>query len=127
MSALYEVAAYAGLRPAELCGLRWQDIDPDGRGLTVRQTIVEVASKDLRPEDRTCSVCGAEHTSRLVKKPKSRPGTRWVPLVGAAQRALAAQRGVVDADKNLCGGRYRDHDLVFCQVDGDPLRPRSCR
>jgi hypothetical protein len=33
---LYELAAYAGLRRAELCGLRWDDIDPDGTGLRVR-------------------------------------------------------------------------------------------
>src|SRR5437773_1868453 len=37
LSALYELAAYAGLRRAELCGLRWADLDPDGTGLTVRQ------------------------------------------------------------------------------------------
>ena len=33
LSALYELAAYAGLRRAELCGLRWSDIDDDGAGL----------------------------------------------------------------------------------------------
>ncbi len=61
LAALYELAAYAGLRRAELCGLRWTDLDADGTGLTVRQTIVEVASKDLRPGDRGCPVCGREH------------------------------------------------------------------
>ncbi|MBL7260655.1 Arm DNA-binding domain-containing protein [Actinoplanes sp. LDG1-01] len=42
LSALYELAAYAGLRRAELCGLRWSDIDANGAGLRVRQTIVSV-------------------------------------------------------------------------------------
>lgn len=125
LSALYELAAYAGLRRAELCGLRWSDIDADGRGIMIQQTIVEVASKELRPEDRICTICRSEHVSLLFKMPKSRAGLRWVPLVGAAQRALEARRATVEADKRACGSRYRDHDLVFCHVDGDPLRPSS--
>lgn len=35
---LYDLAAYSGLRRAELCGLRWSDIDPDGAGIQIRQT-----------------------------------------------------------------------------------------
>lgn len=123
LAALYELAAYGGLRRAELCGLRWNDLDDDGRGLVVRQTIVEAASKDLRPEDRTCATCGREHTGLLMKRPKSRAGTRWVPLVGAAQVALDIRRSDVAVERAACGDGYRDHDLVFCQVDGDPLRP----
>ncbi len=77
------------------------------------------------PRGAACSDCRREHRSLLVKGPKSRAGMRWVPLVVAAQRALAARRAVVDADKQVCGARYRDHDLVFCHVDGDPLRPST--
>jgi integrase len=123
LAALYELAAYSGLRRAELCGLRWSDIDVDGRGLMVRQTIVEAASKDLRPEDRHCATCGGEHRGLLVKRPKSRSGSRWVPLVEAAQRALQLRRAAALVEQGACGSGYRNHDLVFCQVDGDPLRP----
>jgi hypothetical protein len=49
LAALYELAAYAGLRRAELCGLRWADLDDDLAGLAIRQTLIEVSSKDLRP------------------------------------------------------------------------------
>lgn len=42
LAALFEVAAYAGLRRAELRGLRWSDIDADGASLTVRQTVIEL-------------------------------------------------------------------------------------
>lgn len=123
LAALYELAAYGGLRRAELCGLRWKDVDTDGGGLVVRQTIVEAASKDVRPEDRVCTLCGREHTGLLVKSPKSRAGSRWVPLVLAAQAALEVRRQEVAVEREACGDGYRDHDLVFCQLDGDPLRP----
>lgn len=125
LSALYELAAYAGLRRAELCGLRWSDLDDDGAGLVVRQTIVEAASKDLREQDRLCPVCGSEHTSLLIKQPKSWAGTRWVPLVGAAQAALAVRRLARDTERHGCGDGYVDHDLIFSQIDGNPLRPGS--
>jgi integrase len=123
LSALYEQAAYAGLRRAELCGLRWRgDLDEDGAGLTIRQTIVEAASKDFREPDRTCSVCGSEHTSLLIKRPKSRAGTRWVPLVGAARAALDLRRQARNAERQACGNGYVDHDLVFSRIDGNPLQ-----
>ena len=125
LSALYELAAYAGLRRAELCGLRWSDLDDDGAGLVVRQTIVEAASKDLRSEDRICPTCGREHKSLLVKRPKSRAGTRWVPLVAAAQVALTVRRLAQHTEQSACGEGYADHELVFCQIDGNPLRPGS--
>jgi integrase len=91
----------------------------------VRQTIIEAASKDLRPEDRRCTLCGLEHKGLLVKQPKSRAGTRWVPLVAAAREALALRRHATKDGRAACGPKYRDHDLVFCQVHRDPLRPSS--
>ncbi len=69
LSALYELAAYAGLRRAELCGLRWSDIDPDGAGLRVRQTIVSVTRKQITPQQAACPACAAEHVGRLFKHP----------------------------------------------------------
>lgn len=123
LSALYELAAYAGLRRAELCGLRWSDIDPDGDGLTVRQTIVAVTRKQVSPAQAACPVCGVEHTGRLFKFPKSRSGRRWVPLAPPARRALDRHREAQAAEREFLGIDYDDHGLVFCRPDGKPLRP----
>jgi len=76
LSALYELAAYAGLRRAELCGMRWSDIDTNGAGLRVRQTIVSVTRTQVTPEQARCPVCGEIHVGRLFKAPKSRKGRR---------------------------------------------------
>jgi integrase len=123
LSALYELATYAGLRRAELCGLRWADVDTDDGGLTVRQTIVSVTRSQVTPEQMACPVCGAEHTGRLFKRPKSRTGRRWVPLAAPAQAALARHREAQREEREFFGGDYDDHDLVFCRADGVPLRP----
>ncbi len=102
-----------------MCGLRWGDLVGDGAGGVVRQTIVEAASKDLREKDRICLVCGIQHTGLLIKQPKSRAGTRWVPLVGAAQAALAVRRLARDDERQACDHGYIDHDLIFSQIDGN--------
>ncbi|ROP30930.1 site-specific integrase [Couchioplanes caeruleus] len=123
LSALYELAAYAGLRRAELCGLRWSDIDANGAGLRVRQTIVSVTRKQVTPEQATCPVCSEIHVGRLFKAPKSRKGRRWVPLAAPAQEALSRHRGAQAQEREFFGVDYQDHGLVFCRADGTPLRP----
>jgi integrase len=123
LAAFYELAAYAGLRRGELCGLRWSDLDPDGAGARVRQTIVDLSRGQARPGDLTCPVCRQEHVGRHFKRPKSRKGRRWVPLAEPARQALAAHRAAQESERAEFGDDYRDHDLVFCYVDGEPLRP----
>jgi integrase len=125
LAALYELAAYAGLRRGELCGLRWFDVDKDGLGVTIRQTIVEVTRSQLPPAARLCPVCSEEHVGRYVKRPKSAAGERWVPLAKPAQEALEAHRKAQQVERELLGEDYADHDLVFAQPDGVPLRPGS--
>jgi integrase len=123
LAALHELAAYAGLRRAELCGMRWCDLDDDWGGLTVRQTLVEVASKDVLPADQACPICGVEHKGWVIKEPKSLASERWVPLVSPARAALVAYREAQLAQRAQFGADYADHDLVFCAPDGTPLRP----
>ncbi len=123
LSALYELAAYAGLRRAELCGLRWADIDDDDAGLTVRQTIVSVTRRQVRDGQAVCPSCGHEHVGRLFKPPKSRSGRRWVPLAPPAQAALVRHRQDQARERAFLAADYRDHGLVFCDPDGLPLRP----
>lgn len=123
LSVLYELAAYGGLRRAELCGLRWSDVDEDGAGVEIRQTIVELTRLQSRPGDLTCPTCGREHVGRSFKRPKSRAGRRWVPLAPPAQAALVAHRQAQADERAMFGEDYRDHDLIFCYIDGDPLRP----
>ncbi len=123
LSALYELAAYAGLRRAELCGLRWSDIDTNGAGLRVRQTIVSVTRTQVTPEQAACPVCAEVHVGRLFKAPKSRKGRRWVPLAVPAQDALTRHRAKQQDEREFLGIDYQEHDLVFCRPDGLPLRP----
>jgi integrase len=123
LAVLYEVAAYAGLRRGELCGLRWSDLDADGGGLSVRQNLVEVSRDRILPAQRVCLICGVEHVGLVFKGPKSRAGYRWVPLSRPVQAALRRHRKAQDVERRQRQALYREHDLVFCAPNGDPLRP----
>jgi integrase len=114
---------YAGLRRGELCGLRWADLDANGGGLTVRQTVIEVSRSEVPPASLVCPACRQEHVGRFFKRPKSRASRRWVPLAAPAQAALARHRLAQRKEREFLGVDYQDHDLVFCDFAGLPLRP----
>ena len=101
LAALYEVAAFSGLRRAELCGLRWSDLTDDGAGARIRQTVVELTRSQAGPGDLVCPTCGAEHVGRLIKGPKSRAGRRWVPLAAPAREALRAHPRAQQGERGL--------------------------
>ena len=75
------LALHAGLRRGECCGLRWGDVDLEGATLHVRRSI----------GDRGTLVSGdGRHT--YAKDPKSKAGTRDVPMTRALAADLAAWR-----------------------------------
>lgn len=118
--ALYEVAAYTGMRRSELLGLRWADVDLDQMGVTVRQVLIST------PGTRPCHVCAQAHQGRYLKQStKSEAGTRWVPLVRPARDALLAHREAQADLRVAYGDDYADHDLVFPLLDGTPTRPEA--
>ena len=125
LSVLYELAAYAGLRRADLCGLRWADIDRDGAGLTVRQTVIEVS--DYVPVGGLiCAMFAKPNTLAGISSDRSpgrvAVGCRWsLPRRSLWRGTAPNKRGNAGS-----GTDYNDHDLVFCDIAGNPLRPWRC-
>ncbi|WP_088284712.1 site-specific integrase [Kineosporia sp. A_224] len=114
---LWFVVSVYGMRRGESCGLRWRDVDETRRVIEIRQTIVDVEGA------HECDTCGGSHRRILFDTPKSLAGERIYPLVPAVASALAEQRRRQDAQRELHGRDYRDHDLVFALPDGSPIRP----
>jgi integrase len=50
---LVRLAAVLGARRGELCGLRWEDIDLDGRTLTIRTGIADVAGRLVETDTKS--------------------------------------------------------------------------
>jgi integrase len=54
---LFELANYTGLRPGEICGLHWADVDLAGRQIVVRHNRVSVDGRVQETTTKTRSGC----------------------------------------------------------------------
>jgi integrase len=61
----------------------------------------------------------------VLVKPKSRAGRRTIALPPQLREILRAHRAAQLQERLAAGSEWRDHGLVFCQVNGKPLDPRS--
>lgn len=104
---LFEVLIGCGLRRGEALGLRWADVDLEGRVLQVRQTLSDVNGRLMFTKPKTPgSAAGVGMSSRVVE-------------------ALRRQRAVQDVVRAQWAEAYDAErlDLVFARADGSPLRP----
>lgn len=97
----YATALLLGLRQGELLGLRWRDVDLEGRVLHVAQT--------LHRGD------GAYFTG----SPKTVSSRRSLPLPEVLVRLLSERR-VIQIAELLSSGARPEHDLVFTTPGGNP-------
>jgi integrase len=102
LNALYLVALDTGMRPGELFGLEWADVDLDGGFLSVRRSVEEIDGK-LRVKD--------------VKTPKAR---RRIHLAPQSIAALHEHR-----KQSLAEGHARGP--VFSDTKGGHLRNANVR
>lgn len=110
MRALYVVALTTALRQGELLGLRWDDVDWEGRQLAVRAA--------LRPIPKAFREKGDARLQQV--EPKTDNAYRAVPLPQVAVDALRAHKERQEGEKvaNIEG-------LVFTSVRGTPLDGRN--
>jgi integrase len=102
------LALFCGLRRAEILALKWGNIDLDRSVLRVRHSLEETRAGGVR-----------------FKEPKSKAGRRDVTLpdvvVGVLRRHRIEQ---LELRAKLGLGRPSDDDLVFWQLNGQPIGPR---
>lgn len=65
---LYHLAAFAGMRRGELCGISWDDVDLAGGRITVRWQITDRAYREARAAEKRGEI------GRYRSKPKTRAG-----------------------------------------------------
>jgi integrase len=106
MFALVFLALATGLRRGEILGLRWCDVDLEGRRLTVAQSLEQTVAGGLK-----------------FKAPKTKRSRGTIALSLALVEELQTYRAR-QATERLALGMGRDPaGLVFTSIDGAPLRP----
>lgn len=106
----YEVAwvlALTGLRRGEVAGLRWADIDLDGRTLSVASTRLRFG-KTVKTDT-----------------PKSQASRRELPLTDRLVPVLRAAKRMQAEDRMKLGQAYVNSGLVIVNEGGEPLSPHA--
>jgi integrase len=100
---LYVLALHTGMRPGELLGLKWEDVNFDEGGLQLNPAL---AGKNLTA-------------------PKTKRSRRRIDLSTASIAALKAHRKRQLEERMQKAGLWRDHGLVFSSTVGTPLSHRN--
>ena len=102
---LWMLLATTGCRRGEALGLRWGDVDLDGATATILQQVTSVG-----------------HETVIAEGTKTGKG-REVGLDARTVSVLRARKATQAAERLALGPGYRDHDLCFAKIDGEPLHP----
>lgn len=119
LSALVATGLMLGLRPGELTGLRWSDLDLDGA-----PAILSVTGS-MKRQPRSDGTPGYELVMGDVKQSTS--GRRTVGLPLDLARRLREHRRRQAAERLAVADLWQDHGLVFCSELGSPLDPSNVR
>jgi integrase len=104
---LWWTAAFSGLRRAELCGVRWIDLDLEAGMLAVVVTFNQIGNEVYEAET------------------KSERSARTIDLDGDTIAVLRSWRARQAEVRLLVGAGWKDSGRVFCAPDGAPVRPST--
>jgi integrase len=104
-----ELGLYLGLRPGEVLGLQWGDIDFDQRTLRVRRSLKREQNRLRFGEPKTPG------SRRILAMPD--------PLVAALQR----HRNQQNTDRECADDMWTEFDLVVTTEVGTPVDPSNAR
>lgn len=98
--------ALCGLRRGEIAGLRWTDVDLDGKTLSITNNRVDAGGKAVEND------------------PKSAMSRRTLWLPDRLQSVLRAARARQAAERLAAGSSYRSGEYVVSNEVGDPYHPQ---
>ena len=112
LRAAWYLALFAGLRRAELLGLRWQDIDLEKAEISVNQGMVAVKTK-------------GEKTKLEFSAPKTRASQRTVPITPDTVDVLKEHLERQAKEREQCGEHWHETGLVFTSSIGTAINPAN--
>jgi integrase len=112
--AVYELALKLGMRRGELLGLRWADVDLDGRTLRVSQSMQRIA---------TGSDAKGKKTALITTEVKTDGSRRTIALPDSVVKALRAHKARQAQERLAAGPSWQDRGLVFTNRTGQPTEP----
>ena len=111
---IIQLAAFYGLRRAEVMGLRWEAIDFEAKTLTIRHIVTST-----RIDGKKISV--------EADRAKTKSSLRTLPLVDPIAERLKAVKEQQEYNQKICGNCYNQEYLGYVFVDamGNLIQPDS--
>ena len=107
---------FTGLRIGELCGLRWENVDMEGRSFKVCETRNRLPNFDNSVETTT--------SVKTVKTTKTDNSRRTVYTMDALFQDFQDYQAIQMSLMQQYPG-YNPDGYVFCQENGQPYEPRT--
>ena len=111
---IIQIAAFYGLRRAEVMGLRWEAIDFEAKTLTIRHivTSTRIDGKQVLIE---------------ADRAKTKSSLRTLPLVDSIAERLKTVKKQQEYNRKICGNSYNQKYLGYVFVDamGNLIHPNT--
>ncbi|MDX6499904.1 MAG: integrase [Blastocatellia bacterium] len=107
LSEYFRTAVITGMRPGELAGLRWDDLDPAGCIICVQRSLWWKKSGK----------------GWILSPPKTTKGRREITISKSLVVALMELKKRQDALRDAAGANYKDEGFIFVDETGSPLKP----
>jgi integrase len=104
-----ELGLYLGLRPGEVLGLKWEDIDFTKGTLTVRRSLKR------------------ENNQLTLGRPKTAGSTRILQIPRDLVNALERHRAAQNSQRSRAGELWHDMDMVVATEIGSLVDPSNAR
>lgn len=110
---------FTGMRLGELLGLRWEDVDVQGKRIYIRRTLnrLNKAKRPASPNEPTTEI--------VIQSPKSQNSIRSIPLLPQVLQDLQGWRRVQRDDKQAAGDAYSDSGFIVTNTLGSYIEPRT--
>lgn len=109
LEAAFVTTLVLGLRPGEVLGLRWDDVDEANAVLHIRSSLKR------------------ERNQLRIGETKTRKSRRALALPRPVLQVLKAHRRRQAKERIAAGPEWRDEGLVFCTTLGTPIDPSNFR
>ncbi len=104
---VFKISIHTGMRRGEVLGVRWQDIDLEGKKISVTRSLVY------------------DDEGFRFSEPKTASSKRLISIDDDLAHELKSYKAQQNHFKLALGSEYNDGDLVCCREDGRPIYPRT--
>ena len=121
VSLAIRLSLFTGMREAEICGLRWRNVDMESMTLRVVDSLGKARKDDLKRYSNVAEV----YSGVFLKEPKNEGSIRTIAFPVSVARAMKARRTAMQAECLAAGVPFGESLFVVGKVDGRPMHPHN--